>query len=86
MYNQSVRSVWTRPLDDSTQLGESHMTLPGEKKSDFGEELTSATGSLSNGHFQIEDFTPNIMTFAKVSCSVVYSWIASAVCVPKGSN
>lgn len=22
MYNQSVRSVWTRPLDDSTQLGE----------------------------------------------------------------
>lgn len=22
LYNQSVRSVWTRPLDDSTQLGE----------------------------------------------------------------
>lgn len=22
MYNRSVRSVWTRPLDDSTQLGE----------------------------------------------------------------
>lgn len=28
-YNQSVRSVWTRPLDDSTQLGEltSHFCL-----------------------------------------------------------
>ena len=27
MYNQSVRSVWTRPLDDSTQLGELIMCL-----------------------------------------------------------
>lgn len=44
-----------------------------KKKVGFGEEeLTSVTGLSSKGHFQIADLTPNIMTLAKVSCSIVY--------------
>lgn len=43
------------------------------KKVGFGEEeLTGVTGLSSKGHFQIADLTPNIMTLAKVSCSIVY--------------
>ncbi len=53
MYNQSVRSVWTRPLDDSTQLGElmclpsldphvvsvQYFTSSGMQKTKFSQEL-----------------------------------------------
>lgn len=49
MFNQSVRSVWTRPLDDSTQLGEQTCLFGPTKQTVSSSRYCWDLQTMSNG-------------------------------------